>query len=259
MNSTSTQPPTSRSKPASSATGAQTLDLANGSNLAAQSRTSLPPATNSSSSKPNASEPNKMSAAVGGAPPAHGHSESVNGRNPTIPAIPSVNGNVSLPDHTRKTSMTVTPAGTTAFTANGGAPGGPQNKPGIQFGSIGMSNPGSSPAMGTPNLAQQNSSNLGVNQLNPRDTAHSNSPSPIPQPALVSGGRPPTSFQGPSNGYTFGNMPNAPVDASDPVRRCSPANSHKFRLTCLDVGSISHAIRTSARAHETRIITVHAQ
>lgn len=217
MNSTSPQPPTSRSKPASSATGAQTQDLANGSNLAAQSRTSLPSATNPSSFHPNASEPNKMSAAVGGAPPAHGHSESVNGRNPTIPAIPSVNGNVSLPDHTRKTS-----------TANGGAPGGPQNKPGIQFGSIGMSNPGSSPAMGTPNLAQQNSSNLGVNQLNPRETAQSNSPSPIPQPALVSGGRPPSSFNGPSNGYTFGNMPNAPLDASDPVRHCSSANPHEL-------------------------------
>lgn len=217
MTSTSQQSTTSRSKPAPSATGAPTSNLANGSNLAAPGRTSLPSATDSSSFKPNASEPNKMSAAVGGAPSTHSHSESVNGRNPTIPAIPSVNGNVSLPDPTGKPSMTVTPVGTTSFTANGVASAAPQNKPGIQFGSMGMAN-ANSPAMGTPSLAHQNSSNLGVTQLNPGAASPSGSPSPIPQPAVVSGGRPPSSFQGQGNGYTFGQMP-TPADPSDPSVR----------------------------------------
>lgn len=214
MTSTPRQSSTSRSRPVSSA---QTPNLANGSNLASQGRTSLPSATNPSSAKPNASEPNKMSAAVGGAPPAHGHSESVNGRNPTIPAIPSVNGNVSLPDHTRKTSTTVTPAGASAFPPNGTVPTGPQTKPGVTFGSFG--NPSSSPAMGTPSLAHQNTSNLGVSQLNPRDSAASNSPSPIPQPSHLVGGRPPTSITGSSNGYTFGDMPVVPRDSGDQVSR----------------------------------------
>ena len=148
-----------------------------------------------------------MSAAVGGAPPVHGHSDSVNGRNPTIPAIPSVNGNVSLPDHTRKPSMTVTPAGATSFARNGSASGGPQSKPAIQFGAIGMQNPAGSPAMGTPaSLAHQNSANLSVSHLNPRANSPSNSPSPIPQPVSVSGGRPPQGFNGQGNGYTFGQL-----------------------------------------------------
>lgn len=147
-----------------------------------------------------------MSAAVGGVSSPHGHSDSVNGRNPTIPAIPAVNGNVSLPDHNRKPSMTVTPAGTTGFAANGGAPG-PQTKPAIQFGAIGMSNPAGSPAMGTPpSLAHQNAANLSVSQLNPRASSPSNSPSPIPQPVGVSGGRPPQTFNSQGNGYTFGQM-----------------------------------------------------
>ncbi|KAJ9612925.1 hypothetical protein H2200_002866 [Cladophialophora chaetospira] len=164
-----------------------------------------------------------MSAAVGGAPPTHGHSDSLNGRNPTIPAIPSVNGNVSLPDHTRKPSMTVTPAGATGFATNGGAPSGPQNKPAIQFGALGMHNSAGSPAMGTPpSLAHQNSANLSVSQLNPRASSPSNSPSPIPQPASVSGGRPPQGFGGPGNGYTFGQMPGDPGDMSGMPRGPMP-------------------------------------
>ena len=217
MTSTPEKPSTSRSKPAPASTaGAKPTSFALGSNLAAQGRTSFPSATNPLSSKPNASELNNMSAAVGGAPPTHGHSDSVNGRNSTISAIPSVNGNVSLPDHTRKPSMTVTPAGATGFTANGAAPGGSQTKPGIQFGSIGVANPTGSPAMGTPPSLAHPNANLSVSQLNPRATSPSNSPSPIPQPVAVSGGRPPSSFQGQGNGYTFGQMP---VDPNDPSVR----------------------------------------
>ena len=200
-----------------------------------------------------------MSAAVGGAPPTHGHSDSVNGRNPTIPAIPSVNGNVSLPDHTRKPSMTVTPAGATGFTANGAAPGGSQNKPGIQFGSMGVANPAGSPAIGTPpSLAHPNAANLSVSQLNPRATSPSNSPSPIPQPVSVSGGRPPSGFQGQGNGYTFGQMP---VDPNDPTVRPRSNTLSRFILNILGLGSahISTAIWTAARTYETRIISICSQ
>ena len=169
-----------------------------GTNLAAPTQSSVPPAIVKPGSKSNAFEPPNMSTAVGGAQGTHNLTESANARNPTIPAIPSVNGS----DHLRKPSMTVTPAGAT-ITANGGAPGGNQSKSNIQFGSMNI--PGSSPAMGTPPpLAQQNSSNLGVNQLNPRMISPSNSPSPIPQPSHVSGGRPPSSFQGQGNGMVFG-------------------------------------------------------
>lgn len=158
-----------------------------------------------------------MSTAVGGAPSAHGANDSVNGRNPTIPAIPAVNGgsqNFSN-DHNRKASMTVPP---TSFSANGGAVGGgAQSKvSGIQFGST---NAPDSPAMGTPaSLANRNSSNLSVNHPNPRASSPSNSPSPIPQPVTVSGGRPPSSFQGQGNGYSFGQIG---VEASDPTVRFS--------------------------------------
>jgi translation initiation factor 4G len=191
--------------------------FAAGSNLAHQSRTAFPPSQ--FASIPHASEFTNMSAAVGGAPSSHGHSDSVNGRNPTIPAIPSVNGSVSLPDHTRKPSMTVTPAG--AAGTNGGAPGGgPQNKPTIQFGAMGMQNPQGSPAMGTPpSLAHHNSANLSVSQLNPRATSPSNSPSPIPQPVSVSGGRPPQGFNGQGNAYTFGQLSG---DPNDPNVRSTP-------------------------------------
>ncbi|OQV05622.1 hypothetical protein CLAIMM_10331 isoform 4 [Cladophialophora immunda] len=230
MTSNPQQSSSTRSKPSfAAAVGPQqptASHFATGSNLANQGRTSFPSASKPPST-PNASEPTNMSAAVGGAPPAHGHSDSVNGRNPTIPAIPSVNGSVSLPDHTRKPSMTVTPAGATGFAANGGGPGGTQNKTGnIQFGSLGVANPAGSPAMGTPpSLAHQNSANLSVSQLNPRATSPSNSPSPIPQPASVSGGRPPTGFQGQGNGYTFGTLSG---DQNDPSGMTRPISQLQF-------------------------------
>lgn len=257
MTSTPLQSSATRSKPASSsAAGAQPPNFSNfatGSNLAAPGRSSLPHAAKqSSSSSPNASEPNNMSAAVGGAPPTHGHSESVNGRNPTIPAIPSVNGSVSLPDHTRKPSMTVTPAGATGFTASGR---GPQNKPGIQFGSLDGPNPTGSPAMGTPPaLAHENTSNLSVNQTNPRASSPSSSPSPIPQVASVSGGRPPSSFQGQANGLSFGQL-----DPNDPNVRFHTCNADYMLIAPPGTGStdVPNAVRTAAGAHETGLFTIH--
>jgi hypothetical protein len=119
--------------------------------------------------------------------------------------------------------MTVAP---TSFTSNGGAPGAPQNKPTIQFGSVGVANPNSSPAMGTPpSLAYQNASNLGVSQLNARGSSPSNPPSPIPQPAAASGGRPPASRQGQNNGLSFGQIGQMQADAGDfNVSSCIPSS-----------------------------------
>lgn len=210
-----TQQSTSYSEQTSS-TGTTTsfAHSSSGSNLAATGQSSFPTASAKSGPNPNAFEPSNMSTAVGGAQHTHNLSESVNGRNPTIPAIPSVNGNNSFSaDHSRKPSMTVTPAGATTFSANGGTPAGNQNKANIQFGSMNVQ--GSSPAMGPPpTLAHQSSSSLAVNQLNPRMTSPSNSPSPIPQPNHASGGRPPSSLQGQGNGMVFGAQ--GPPDPADP-------------------------------------------
>lgn len=158
----------------------------------------------------NAFEPSNMATPVGGAQPAHRPSDSVNGRNQTIPAIPAVNGGAgSNQDHNRKPSMTVTPSGANF---NGNAVGGPQNKSQIQFGS--MNAAGASPAMGNSALPHQSNANLSVNQLNPnqRSASPQGSPSPIPQPKEASGGRPPSTFGAQGNGPVFGQQ----GDQSDP-------------------------------------------
>ena len=175
----------------------------------------------SASSHPNASESTNMATTVGGPPAIHGHSESLNGRNPTMPAIPNAAGLNGSPflqgDHSRKPSMTVTPAGATGYAANGGAVGGAQNKANIQFGSI--NNAGASPALGTPPTLAHQSSNLSVSSLNPRMTSPQNSPSPIPQPVSASGGKPPSSLQNHGNGLSFGQFGG---EGGDPNVRGSP-------------------------------------
>jgi translation initiation factor 4G len=156
----------------------------------------------------NASESSNMASAVGIPPAQHGHSESVNGRNITTPAIPTVgNVNGNNIDHTRKPSMTVTQAGATV---NGGAVGGPQNKAtGIQFGSVNA--PGS--AMEAPTGPANHASNLSANSLNPRIDSPHNSPSPIPQPAPT-GGRPPSTLQ--ASGISGLNFGQTGPEGSDP-------------------------------------------
>jgi translation initiation factor 4G len=154
---------------------------------------------------PNVSEPSNMSVTAGGRPPADTISP-VNGRNPTIPAVPSVGGptivNGNNVDHARKPSFTVTPSGATNFATNGGAVGVVQNKANnIQFGSM---NAGTSPALNNPPaLASQSPSNLGVVHANPRVISPQNSPTPI---LAASGGRPPSSLQGPNNELRFGQI-----------------------------------------------------
>jgi hypothetical protein len=145
---------------------------------------------------------------VGSAQPAQNQGDAVNGRNnQTVPAIPTVNGSQ---DHSRKSSMTVTPSGANY---NGGAVGGPQNKPGVQFGAFNTA--GSSPAMGNASLPPHNNSNLGVNQLGQGQRASSPhaAPSPIPQPSEPSGGsRPPSNFG--QNGMVFGQSGSGETDPS---------------------------------------------
>ena len=160
---------------------------------------------------PNASQSFNMASAVGISPAQHGHSDSVNGRNITTPAIPSVNGNNG--DHNRKPSMTVTPAGATV---NGGAVGGPQNKAtNIQFGSMNVA--GS--ATGSAAAPANHNSSLSATSLNPRVDSPHNSPSPIPQPATVSGGpRPPSTIQAQGmGGLSFGATG---PDGGDPSVSC---------------------------------------
>ena len=155
-----------------------------------------------SQTTPNASQSSNMASAVGISSAQHGHSDSVIGRNITTPAIPSVGSaagvNGSNGDHTRKPSMTVTPAGATV---NGGAVGGSQNKAtNIQFGSVNAA--GS--ALEIPVAPANHHSNLSATSFNPRVESPHNSPSPIPQPP-ASGGRPPSTIQAQGiGGLSFG-------------------------------------------------------
>lgn len=101
--------------------------------------------------------------------------------------------------HSRTPSMTVTPAGTTSYNQQ------PQNKANVQFGSLNNGgNSASSPAMSTPQPVHTQNNSLGVNNLAPRMPSPSNSPSPIPQPVQVSGGRPPSEFNGAGKNMSFG-------------------------------------------------------
>lgn len=125
--------------------------------------------------------------------------DSVNGRTSTIPAIP-MNGSFSN-DHRRTPSMTVTPAGTTV---NSNTPTG--NKANVQFGSLNNGgNPTSSPAVTPSQNAHNASSSLGVNNF-PAHMSNSPSPSPIPQPVQLTGGRPPSSMEGGQPNMRFGNF-----------------------------------------------------
>lgn len=193
---TTTAPPPAMQAPNSSTASAPSFSAA----APASGRSSYASATKGAF-PPNVSEPSNMSVTAGGRPPADAISP-VNGRNPTIPAVPSVGGptivNGNNVDHARKPSFTVTSSGATNFATNGGAVGGVQNKANnIQFGSM---NAGGSPTLNNPPaLASQSPSNLGVAHANPRI------PSPIPQLA-ASGGRPPPSLQGQSNELRFGQI-----------------------------------------------------
>ena len=164
---------------------------------------------------------NPVSAAGVAGPTQHGKSSSispVNGKTPITPAVPAM-GAPTLPngyttssstsgpvDHGRKASITITQAGTSGYLPNGGPAGGkPAGGNNIQFGNF---NPDGSPAMAKaiPQPSQAMNSLAVIPPQDPRIISPVPSPSPIPQPA-ASGGRPPSSLQGQTNGMSFGSLP----------------------------------------------------
>lgn len=152
----------------------------------------------------------------------------VNGRNPIIPAVPTVdspavNGAnvgsgsaVGAGDHSRKSSVTISASGASGYMPNGGPVGKPTGSNGIQFGNF---NADGSPAIpnAVPHTSQPTNS-LAVNAPNPRITSPMSSPSPIPQPA-ASGGRPPSAFQGQGNNVNFGTINGEDPNVSNRLRR----------------------------------------
>jgi hypothetical protein len=137
---------------------------------------------------------------------AHKPSDStVNGRPtapptaPTGPAIvSSTNGAPGHREHSRAPSVTITAQGVNGAVTNGfGTPA----RPPINFGSIGAS-PSPSMSHSTPHM-HHNSLSSHYGGPNP-----ARSPSPIPPPAVSSGGRPPSSLAG-QNPVSFGSLPDA--------------------------------------------------
>ncbi|KAL8720629.1 MAG: hypothetical protein Q9225_002529 [Loekoesia sp. 1 TL-2023] len=184
--------------------------------------TAPPPARSYASATKKQSPPTSATnASIGGVGQAqHGKTDSIplNGKGAINPAVPAVGGpptiiNGNTPtisssgpaDHSRKASITITPAGASGYLPNGGQVGGkPAGGKDIQFGTF---NKDGSPALSNAVPQPVQSTNaLAVNlPQNPRVTSPAASPSPIPQPP-ASGGRPPSSFQGQTNGMSFGSM-----------------------------------------------------
>ncbi|KAL8846294.1 MAG: hypothetical protein Q9221_008610 [Calogaya cf. arnoldii] len=185
--------------------------------------TAPPPARSyASATKKNSSPTSAINSAGGPGPAQHGKQESastVNGKPPITPAVPAVggaptivNGNsTAIPpsgpaDHSRKASITITPAGTSGYLPNGDQVGAkPAGGNTIKWGTL---NADGSPALANAVPQPSASTNaLAVNPpTNPRVTSPAASPSPIPQPP-ASGGRPPSTLQGQPNGMSFGSMP----------------------------------------------------
>lgn len=165
--------------------------------------TSPPIATGSSTPSP--------ALAVGGAAPVQQHAKSssispVNGRAAIPPAVPAVttpavahstNAMNNSTDHARKSSVTISANG--GYIPNGGAVG--SQKAGIQFGSLSDS-PAASYSI--PQISQPTASAPISIPSNPRVTSPAQSPSPVPQPPVSSGGRPPSGLAQQGNVMIFG-------------------------------------------------------
>ncbi|KAL8832713.1 MAG: hypothetical protein Q9170_004775 [Blastenia crenularia] len=204
--------------------------------------TAPPPAKSYANATKKQSSPTSATNSSGSVAPAqHGKADSIslNGKGPITPAVPAVggaptivNGNTSASsssgpvDHSRKASITITPAGTSGYLPNGGQVGGkPAGGKDIQFGTF---NKDGSPALSNAVLQPSQSTNsLAVNlPQNPRVTSPAASPSPIPQPP-ASGGRPPSSFPAQANGMSFGSMfagddPNRQMRSNMPQSNLGP-------------------------------------
>ncbi|MCJ1310785.1 hypothetical protein MMC25_004452 [Agyrium rufum] len=139
---------------------------------------------------------NTKTASISPAVPALGAPAAVNGNN-------GVNSNIGPGDHSRKPSVTINASGASGYLPNGTSVAGKSLGKDIQFGQINQAG-SPTPGYSSPHVNSSNGS-LGVNaNLNPRVTSPANSPSPIPQPP-ASGGKPPSSLQGPGN-LNFGNF-----------------------------------------------------
>ena len=142
---------------------------------------------------------------------AHNKTESIsNNKSQILPAIPSlagpaaVNGNNAINntvsfDHIRKPSVTISASGATGQLPNGGPMAG-KTSIGNGMPVFGSMN-ASSPSMAHTNLQAPGS--LNPHSSTSRINSPQQSPSPIPQPT-ASGGRPPSSLQGPNNAVSFG-------------------------------------------------------
>lgn len=153
----------------------------------------------------------------------------VTGKIAISPAVPTVgtpsivNGNTPTSstsgpgEHNRRSSVTISAAGTSGQMPNGGPVAGkPKGGRDIQFGALPEGSPEATNATPQPN---HSTNSLAVKTpSNPRITSPQTSPSPIPQPAASGGGRPPSSLHGNSNSVSFGNFSGTEgnVSSSDP-------------------------------------------
>ncbi|KAF2115996.1 hypothetical protein BDV96DRAFT_646163 [Lophiotrema nucula] len=188
-------------------------------------------ATKKVSSPPIASSAAPPPVAVGGPQNAqHGKSASispVNGKNPIQPAVPTmaptivnssnVNGTTSQADHSRKSSVTISAAGTSGYIPNGPTPNSraPSN---LTFGAMSGS---PLPSHAVP--SHQQGANL-TPHVNPHIASPTHSPSPIPQTVTMSGGRPSSNLQGRAD-MVFGGASDSTEPNARPLSMPPNANS----------------------------------
>jgi translation initiation factor 4G len=164
-------------------------------------RSSYANATKKISSPPIASSA-APPVAVGGPQTAqHGKRASVspvNGSAPIKPAVPAMgptivnssggsNGAPPHGEHSRKSSVTISAAGTSGYIPNGGPVASSRAPSNLTFGSLAGSSP--APSHAAPHHPQGQS--LNPQMPNPRVASPAHSPSPIPTP-IASGGKPDT-------------------------------------------------------------------
>lgn len=194
-------------KPAAQAAGSAPAK----SSSTSANKSTYPPFSGSSGSKSTAN--------TSGQYPKFGSNAQVNGRIPIHPAVPATSSPTivgDLPsqkfpptagDHGRKQSVSISASGTQSHTPNGVSHiGKASTSNNIQFGSMAtnasphLNDSSTQPNPSSDSLAVKSSSN-------PRITSPQHSPSPIPQPPVTSGGKPPSALHGHNNSVnslTFG-------------------------------------------------------
>lgn len=128
-------------------------------------------------------------------------------------------------DHSRKPSVVISASGASGYTPNGG-PVGQTGRPPINFGMMNAQQP--------PSQDQSSALPASSSSDKPQVISPSHSPSPIPQPATTSGGRPPTNLPGQANGPAFGSIA---ADSPGPAQ-FSPAHMHERRPSSQSMQSV---------------------